>query len=235
MIFEALANEAKAPISFADDDEEKEIVEAIPQSEGGYLYKCVHLADFKGELSGIYQEKNTNTLMAAMHQLMNMGYIALCYDPENNKKIQKEMSYALQNVCMLTGLMGRWQKVREHPLVICDTGHNVGGWEYLSKQLSEVKCGQLHIVFGMVEDKDVYGVMNLLPKEATYYYTKGTTKRAFPETSLKVFGEQFGLKGECYPTVTEAYKAALLKAASDDMIFIGGSTYVVADFLKTRV
>ena len=87
----------------------------------------------------------------------------------------------------------------------------------------------------MVEDKDIISVMNMLPKNATYYYTKGSTKRAFPETSLKVFGEQFGLKGECYPTVDKAYEAALQNATSEDVIFIGGSTYVVADFLKSRI
>jgi dihydrofolate synthase/folylpolyglutamate synthase len=235
MVFEALATEAKAPIHFAEDDDEKEIVSAEPQPEGGFLYKCVHLGDFKGELSGIYQQHNTNTIMVAMHQLMDMEYICLCYDPENNRKVQEEMNYALQNVCTLTGLMGRWQKVRENPTVICDTGHNVAGWEALSKQLSELECEHLHIIFGMVDDKDIYGVMNLLPKNATYYYTKGSTKRAFPETSLKVFGDQFGLSGESYPTVAEAYKTALLKAKPNDVIFIGGSTYVVADFLKTRV
>jgi len=87
----------------------------------------------------------------------------------------------------------------------------------------------------MVDDKDVYGVMSLLPKNATYFYTKGNTKRALPESSLKVFGDQFGLKGECYPTVEKAYQAAITGTTSDDFIFVGGSTYVVADFLKTRL
>jgi dihydrofolate synthase/folylpolyglutamate synthase len=92
----------------------------------------------------------------------------------------------------------------------------------------------MRIVFGMVDDKDIYGVMSLLPKNANYYFTKGSTKRAFPETSLKVFGDQFGLKGECYPTVEKAYQAAITGTTAEDFIFIGGSTYVVADFLKTR-
>ena len=135
----------------------------------------------------------------------------------------------------MTGLKGRWQVVRKNPTVVCDTGHNVAAWEYLSRQLSNVKCRELRIVFGLVGDKDVYGVMSLLPKNATYYYTKGSTKRAFPETSLKVFGDQFGLSGESYPTMAEAYQAAMSGATSDDFIFVGGSTYVVADFLKTRI
>ena len=232
MIFDALAQEAKAPITFAED--EAEIISATP-TDDGILYKAKHLGEFKGELYGAYQAKNTNTIVVAMHKMVDLGYLCDCIDPENNKKIQKEINEAFQNVCNMTGLMGRWQVIRKSPTVVCDTGHNTGGWEWLSKQLSEVKCKQLRIVFGMVEDKDVYAVMSLLPKNATYYFTKGSTKRAFPETSLKVFGDQFGLNGESYPTVEEAYKAAMSGASSEDFIFIGGSTYVVADFLKTRV
>jgi dihydrofolate synthase/folylpolyglutamate synthase len=87
----------------------------------------------------------------------------------------------------------------------------------------------------MVDDKDIYGVMNLLPKDATYYYTKASTKRALPEASVQVFGQQFGLQGEAYPTVDDAYSAAMKAAGKDDLIFVGGSNYVVADFLKKRV
>ena len=233
-IFEALAQEANARIIFADAEDEKQVLSATPIPEGGMLYKCKNLADFRGELSGIYQVKNMNTTMCAMHQLMDAGYLCECYDPENNRKIQEEMNLALSNVTKITGLKGRWQIVHRNPTVVCDTGHNIGGWQYLSKQIEEFPCRQRHIVFGMVNDKDVYGVMNLLPKDATYYYTKASTKRALPESSLKVFGDQFGLKGECYPSVEEAVKAANENASTEDLIFIGGSTYVVADFLKTR-
>ena len=231
MVFDALAQEAKAPIVYAED--EQEIVSSTVAPEGR-IYKAKHLGEFKGELQGDYQEKNMNTVVVAMHQLVNLGYMCDCIDPDNNRKIQQEMCEALQNVSTITGLMGRWQVIRHSPLVVCDTGHNIGAWKYLSKQIESVKCKHLRIVFGMVEDKDVYGVMNLLPKNATYYYTKGSTKRAFPETSLKVFGDQFGLQGECYPGVKEAYQAAISGASSDDFIFVGGSNYIVADFLKSR-
>ena len=232
MVFDAMAQEAKATVCYAED--EAEIVSGTPVADG-MLYQAKHLGEFKGELRGKCQVKNTNTIVSAMHQLVNLGYISDCIDPENKQKIQKEMTEALQNVGTITGLMGRWQVVRQSPMVVCDTGHNPGAWEYLSEQLAQAKCNHLRIVFGMVEDKDVYNVMAMLPKNATYYYTKGSTKRAFPETSLKVFGDQFGLKGESYPTVKEAYQAAISGAKSDDFIFIGGSNYVVADFLKTRV
>ena len=232
MVFTALAEEAGAPIHFAED--EHEILTATPRPEGGFHYTAQHLGDFDGELSGTYQPKNTNTVVVAMHRLVDMGYMCDCIDPKNQKIIQTEMSNAFLHVCSLTGLQGRWQKVQEKPAIVCDTGHNVGGWEYLTKQIQYQDCAHRRIVFGMVEDKDIYGVMALLPKDATYYFTKGSTKRAFPETSLKVFGEQFGLKGECYSTVKEAVDAALVDATPDDFIFVGGSTYVVADFLKTR-
>lgn len=231
MVFDALAQEAKAPIVYAED--EQEIVSSTVAPEGR-IYKAKHLGEFKGELQGDYQEKNMNTVVVAMHQLVNLGYMCDCIDPDNNRKIQLEMCEALQNVSTITGLMGRWQVVRRSPLVVCDTGHNIGAWKYLSKQIESVKCKHLRIVFGMVGDKDVYGVMALLPKNATYYYTKGSTKRAFPEMSLKVFGDQFGLQGECYPGVKEAYQAAISGALSDDFIFVGGSNYIVSDFLKSR-
>lgn len=231
-VFDSLAQDANAPIVYAED--EKEILSAEPCQEG-MCYKTKSIGNFKGELRGAYQAKNTNTVVVALRKLMELGYLADWNNEDCNKKMQSEVKEAFMNVCSITGLMGRWQIVRKAPMVVCDTGHNIGGWQWLSKQLSETKCRQLRIVFGMVEDKDVYGVMSLLPKNATYYYTKGSTKRAMPESSLKIFGDQFGLNGETYPTVEEAYKAAMMGASSEDFIFIGGSTYVVADFLKTRV
>jgi len=231
-VFEALASEMQAPIFFAED--EQEIISS--EMKGEYIhYKAVHLGEFDCELTGQYQPRNMNTVVVAMHRLVDMGYLVDCIEDKNNRIIAEEMSNAFRNVTKITGLMARWQTVRENPRVICDTGHNPGAWEYLSKQLESLNCQKLRIIFGIVEDKDIYGVMALLPKNATYFFTKGSTKRAFPETSLKIFGEQFGLKGECYPTVVEAYQAAMQGATSEDVIFIGGSTYIVADFLKTRI
>jgi dihydrofolate synthase/folylpolyglutamate synthase len=165
---------------------------------------------------------------------MDLGYLASCYDPENNKKTQMEMDKAFQNICEITGLHGRWQITHQKPTIVCDTGHNVAGWQYISQQLANIECKKMRIVFGVVEDKDVYGIMQLLPKNAIYYFTKPDSKRAFPETSLKVFGDQFGLESNCYSTVMQAYNTAFAEASPDDFIFIGGSSYVVADFLKSR-
>lgn len=232
-VFEALAQKCNAPIHFAEDENEREIETAEILPEGGMYYTARHLTEFNGELGGIYQKKNMNTVMVAMRILMDTGSLFECHTSEDKRKAQEKMNHALQNVTKLTGLMGRWQTIHQHPTIVCDTGHNVGGWQYLSQQLAMVKCRKMHIVIGIVDDKDIHGIMNLLPKDATYYYTKAESKRAFPETSLKAYGDQSGLTGKCYATVPEAVRAATDAAAPDDFIFIGGSTYAVADFLKS--
>ncbi len=231
-IFEEMAGAVNAPIFFAEDDDEREIESAEPLPNGHILYKHRHLSEFEGELGGLYQAKNMNTVMCAMHRLMDLGYVSEVHSP--NESIQKEMNMALMNVCEITGLQGRWQTVHDRPTVICDTGHNVAGWQYISRQLAMVSCRQMRIVFGVVDDKDVYGIMALLPKDAIYYFTKPSSKRGFPETSLKIFADQFGLQGDCYSTVMQAYNTALAESSPEDFIFVGGSSYVVADFLKSR-
>ena len=234
-VFEAAGKATGADVIFVEDNP---IIKLMPAKPGdkGLRYRNKWGIEFTCELRGACQLKNMHVFSHVMIQLMNKGYLCTCEDPRNTENIEYELKAALMNVTKLTGLMGRWQTIREHPTVICDTGHNPGAWQYLSKQLEKEseKCHELRIVFGMLEDKDLYTTMQMLPKNARYYWTKGSTKRAFPETSLKVFGEQFGLYGDCYPTVQEAYSAAIEGAHSDDFIFVGGSTYIVADFLKTR-
>ncbi len=234
-VFEAVGKETGASVIFAEDNPMSPLIPPKPGDKGP-RYRNIWGIEFTCEVRGACQPKNVNVFSHVMILLMNLGYLCTCEDPRNFDNITYELNAALMNVTKLTGLMGRWQTVRERPTVICDTGHNPGAWEYLSKQLEEEsqKCHELRIVFGMLEDKDVYTILQMLPKHARYYWTKGTTKRAFPETSLKVFGEQFGLYGECYPTVKDAYSAAIEGAQSNDFIFVGGSTYIVADFLKTR-
>ena len=231
-VFDALAEEVQAPIIYAED--EQEIVSSQP-GPNSIHYTAKHLGAFDCELTGSYQPKNMNTVVVVMHRLVELGYLCDCMEPENNRVVSEEMNSAFRNVCKKTGLMGRWQTIRQKPTIVCDTGHNPGAWEHLGRQLEEVKCHEMRIIFGMVEDKDVYTVMSMLPKSARYYFTKGSTKRAFPETSLKIFGDQFGLKGESYPTVEKAYQAAMQGISNDDFIFVGGSTYIVADFLRVHV
>lgn len=233
-VFDALATNAHAPIIYAEDRNEIISWEEDLKA-GGICYETKHYGELSCELSGSFQPKNMGTVLAAISQLEQMGYLIEPQGESHSRNVAEEIGNAFKNVTKITGLLARWQTVRTNPTVVCDTGHNPGAWEYLGKQLENVTCRELRIVFGLVEDKDIYTIMSLLPKKATYFFTKGSTKRAFPETSLKIFAEQFGLQGNCYPTVEEAYQAAMQGATSEDFIFIGGSTYVVADFMKSRI
>ena len=127
--------------------------------------------------------------------------------------------------------MGRWQQLRIQPKVVCDTGHNIGGWQYLAPQIQAQTCKTLRIVFGMVDDKDMEGVMRLLPKEAVYYWTQASSKRAFPVEIVAKEAERHALRGKSYSSVREAYDNALEDSLQDDFIFVGGSSYIVADLL----
>lgn len=233
LVFDTMAKEMEAPIVFADEN--NKILSYQLLTEKGIEYNTLQGIKFKAELGGEYQVKNTNTILHVIRLLEQQGYLCDSEIETNKPLVKKEIEEAFTQVSRLTGLQGRWQIIRTKPLVICDTGHNVGGWQYLSKQIKETPHNHLHIVFGMVDDKDIYGVMTLLPKDATYYYTKADNKRALSEQSIKIFGEQLGLQGETYPTVKDAYTAALNAATKDDFIFVGGSSYVVGDFLKSRI
>lgn len=235
MVFDALAEENGSPITYAEDHHE--VVNARPLPAGGIHYTTQHVGEFDSELNGDFQIKNVNTLMPILGELTRQGYFTECRNEKSLAKVQAEMQEALMHVSQLTGLRGRMQLISRTPAVVCDTGHNVGGWQYISKELDKAmnKYSNLHVVFGIVDDKDIYGVMSLLPKGAIYYFTKAQTKRALPELSVQVFGQQFQLQGNAYPTVKEAYTAAREAAGDNDIIFIGGSNYVVGEFLKTCI
>ena len=232
IVFEAIAQENNAPITFAED--QPEVLSAELQ-DNCMVYQTRDYGILEGQLCGLYQEKNTNTILWAVRILEQLGYMHR-YATISQSEIQgKEVRIGFKNVCEVTGLQGRWQTVRTEPRVVCDTGHNVAGWEYLGKQLSQVKCHKMHIVFGAVEDKDVDGMMMKLPKDAIYYFTKANNHRAISENVLKLLGQQLGLNGQSYPNVADAYQSALNAAQKDDFVFIGGSSYVVADFLKNCI
>jgi len=232
MVFEAIAVENHAPIVFAEDT--KQII-SLSVGAKGIEYYTKNFGIISGELNGIYQEKNTNTVLCAIQQLENLGYMHAVKCQANATCQNREVQKGFSHVCSLTGLRGRWQKVCEAPLTICDTGHNVPGWKYLSEQLKNVKCDKMHIVFGMVDDKDIHGVMELLPKKATYYFTKANNKRAVSENVLKLYAQGIELEGESYPDVKSAYDAAKAAANSNDFVFVGGSSYVVAELLKNCI
>ena len=205
-VFQKKAEEVGAPIHFA----EEEVKEVHP--------------DWEYELKGLYQEKNRRTLWAALPLLQEGGY----------QISESDIQAGFAHVVELTGLMGRWQKLQEHPTVVCDTGHNVGGIQYIAEQLRRQVFRQLHIVIGMVNDKDVRGVLALLPREATYYFTQASVKRALPAGQLARLAAEAGLQGTCYPDVPSAVRAAQKESLPEDLIFVGGSSFIVADLLANR-
>lgn len=218
-VFKTCAESMNAEIIYADENDE--IISFTMNEDGGITYNTRSFGIIHGELGGLYQKKNTNTILHAVRFLYNQHII----------KNTGSINNGFYNVCRLTGLIGRWQKIGSNPSVICDTGHNVGGWTYISRQLQLQKYNKLHIVFGMVNDKDVDGVMCLLPKNAHYYFTKPQSKRAIPEKDIQRKAMTHGLAGDCYNDVPSAYTAAKKMATPDDMIFIGGSSYIVSDLL----
>lgn len=221
-VFERKAQEMGAPIMFAEDDQL--ILSSGNLLEGGRRYHTKE-EDFIGELGGDYQEKNMNTLLAAIKLLRQKGII----------RKKESFFQGINHVRELTGLAGRWQQLRKQPLVICDTGHNVGGWQYLARQIKAQTCEQLRIVFGMVDDKDIDTVMDLLPKNAIYYWTQATSHRAIPAMDIKRKGDVRQLCGTCFDTVEAAYQKALNDAGKNDFIFVGGSSYIVADLLSIGI
>ena len=229
-VFEAKAQELGCSIVFADD--KPEIREALSLPDGHMHYATVHWGEMTGDLGGIYQKKNMNTVFAVLRVLHEEGFLSKCMTRESHHRFQEELADIINNVCATTGLTGRWQVVNTEPYTVCDSGHNVSGWEYLSQQIACVNCKQKHIVFGMVNDKDIEKVLELLPKDGKYYFTQASTKRAIQAAVVKTLAARHGLYGESYSSVTEAYKAAKQAAQTEDFVFIGGSSYLVGDFLK---
>lgn len=223
-VFMKTATEKKAPIYFAEDLHPLLSFQVIP--EGGFIYQTDKYSELKGELGGFCQEKNTNTILTALSVLKNIGQISF-----NESHIRKGFA----NVCELTGLMGRWQRLSSSPTIICDTGHNVGGIQYIVKQLQQQSYKNLRIVFGMVNDKDINGVLKMLPTNAIYYFTQASVKRAMPVSDLKLLSQKYGLNGKCYANVTEALCQARKDADANDFIFVGGSSFIVADLLTNKL
>lgn len=214
-VFEHKAKNTNSRITFAEDM--PEVIASTPTENGNILYQTKNFGTIESPLGGEYQLKNTNTILCALRELKITDTTAI-------KK-------GFLDVCKLTGLAGRWQIIRKHPLIICDTGHNIGGWQYLSTQIANQKCRKCHIVFGMVDDKDIDCVMDLLPKDAIYYWTQATTHRAIPCQTVAAKGKEHHLNGNTYQHVDTAYEAACRNAQTDDFVFIGGSSYVVSDLL----
>ncbi len=175
----------------------------------------------EGELCGDCQPKNAATILTALPLLRKAGL----------NIPQEAIAGGFAHVCEISGLMGRWMTVASHPTVICDTGHNTGGFAYIARQLREMECTALRMVIGFVSDKDVSHILEMLPPAATYYFAQASVPRAMDCHELASIATAKGLHGRCYPTVAEAYSEALKESAATDFIYVGGSTFVVADLL----
>lgn len=213
------------PVLIGENDPEIEPVFCAKAArEGAPLYFTDHgirLEDYPCPLEGDYQRFNIATVVAACGILRESWKL----DPQT---VRRGLARVVDN----THLQGRWQVLSRRPLVVCDTGHNVNGIGEIVRQLSHTPKGRLFMVFGMVNDKDVDGVLALLPKEAQYCFAQASVQRALDSRELARRAARFSLRGEAYPDCESAFRAARQQAGPQDMIFVGGSTFVVADVLE---
>lgn len=175
--------------------------------------------EYESDLKGAYQQKNKKTVVATINVLQQLGW----------NIVENHIITGLLNVVNNTGLMGRWQVLNDQPLTVCDTGHNEAGIKLILAQLAEQHYEKLHVVLGVVNDKDITNILQLLPKNAIYYFCQANIPRALDVHTLAEKASAVGLSGKIFPTVEAAYKAAQKNATAQDMIFIGGSTFVVAE------
>lgn len=213
------------PVLIGENDPEIEpVFRAKAAREGAPLYFTDHgirLEDYPCPLEGDYQRFNIATVVAACGILRESWKL----DPQT---VRRGLARVVDN----THLQGRWQVLSRRPLVVCDTGHNVNGIGEIVRQLSHTPKGRLFMVFGMVNDKDVDGVLALLPKEAQYCFAQASVQRALDSRELARRAARFSLRGEAYSDCESAFRAAQQQAGPQDMIFVGGSTFVVADVLE---
>lgn len=179
------------------------------------------LENITSDLGGIYQQKNMTTVFAATSCLRKIGYQI------DDVAIAK----GIENTTQITGLMGRWQVINQQPFTVCDTAHNIDGIEYIVKQISLQTFDKLHMVVGMVKDKDITKILQLLPKNAHYYFCQANIPRALDANILAEQANQLGLIGYNCGSVQNAYLEAQKNATPHDMIYIGGSTFVVAEVI----
>jgi len=179
------------------------------------------VSDYISDLKGIYQQKNIKTVLATLKILQKQGW----------KISEENIKNGIRKTVKNTGLRGRWQILQERPKVVCDTGHNKEGLQLVMEQLAKEDFHHLHIVLGVVSDKNLETILPLFPKNATYYFCKPNIPRGLEASLLLTQARGFGLVGEEYISVAKAYEAALNMASTNDLIFVGGSTFVVAEVL----
>lgn len=216
------ADACDSPIFWAEEEDVLRSIHPLP--DGCWEFESTEFGTLIGELGGSFQVENTRTVLTALD---------VFHHPVLRKVSPEAVRRGFEQVVEMTGLMGRWQTIARRPTIVCDSGHNVGAWTALRPLLDEAakKHNRLHMVVGMSSDKDIAAVLRLMPPHATYYFTQANTDRALPADELATLGAEAGLVGTAYSTVTEAVRAAWGAATADDMIFVGGSHFVLADAL----
>jgi dihydrofolate synthase/folylpolyglutamate synthase len=216
-VFEEITKSKNSALYFAD---QKINTQLIDEQNG--IFRVNEICDTYNlhfELSGKYQEKNLATILMSIEILLQNGF----------KITHKNIENGLSKVKTNTGLRGRWDIIGHSPLIICDTGHNKEGLKYVIKQILSQQYEKLHLILGFVNDKNVSEILKLFPKNALYYFAQANIPRAMNVQELSKIAESQNLKGNAFVSVLEAYQSALRNTSDTDMIFIGGSTFIVGD------
>jgi len=219
-VFRLKALETGSLLSLADSE-----LQFVAYDENKMICKTQQDDYFKVGMTGNYQLKNVATVLKSIEVFRE--FYAADFNIDN-----EALKNGIDNVIELTGLRGRWEKLQESPTIVADTGHNVGGISYVAEQLMQQHYNQLHIVIGMVNDKDINHVLDILPRNARYYFTQAAVVRALPCEELRKIAQSHGLNGSPYPNVKEAVKQAIYNATQEDFIYIGGSNFVVGEALE---
>jgi len=219
-VFLEKASSTDSPLYFASDE-----FNASMQSENDFVTfdvfekgECV-LQSLALPLQGVYQQKNIPGVLEAVKLLRVQGW----------EISQQHVRSGLENVISQTGLKGRWQVLNRKPMIVCDTGHNLDGMKEVLRQIKMQVYENLFFVFGMVKGKDVSSILELLPKDAYYFFCQAKIPRAMDASALFHEAREFQLTGEIVPDVNDAIQRARTRSSTEDFIFIGGSTYIVAE------
>ncbi len=218
-VFMAQAEKLGSAIFFAQDDYQVSVGSSIPMVVDVQRNGLMVWQSLKVQLQGPYQHKNLATVLKTLDVLKATGFsLELEAIPEG-----------LSKVIDLTGIKGRWQVLGENPTIICDTGHNRSAMEYLILELQRINRNRLHMVIGFVNDKDIRSMLSILPKDASYYFCRASVPRSMPAESLLQLASEYQLSGTAISDPNKALTAAKTAASTEDIIFVGGSTFVVAE------
>lgn len=224
-VFIRKAREVHSPIVFADKNYTTELKKDLTLKKGVLTVDIkrgnkIFLSALHIDLTGHYQLKNISTVLQSVEIMQDTFDLSI-----------NQIRAALKQVKKMTGLHGRWQIISKNPVTICDTGHNYEGIKEVLKQVGEMKYGKLHFVFGMVNDKDISKILKLLPESAAYYFCRANIPRGLDANLLFEAARKTGLKGIVCDSVNEALKKAQQQAGKNDLVFVGGSTFTVAEVI----